>query len=94
MSGRLGAVISPYVVELGPLTGLSWLPMAVFAAVSILRQGSYNFLKLGDLGYIALHDADLFFFYLADFISKLCLWIFHDPSHTCVVDLNLDKFRI
>jgi hypothetical protein len=45
MSGRLGAVISPYVVELGPLTGLSWLPMAVFAAVSILRQGANSFLK-------------------------------------------------
>ncbi len=55
MSGRLGAVISPYVVELGPLTGLSWLPMAVFAAVSILRQGANS-------SFIALQDADLFLF--------------------------------
>jgi hypothetical protein len=79
MSGRLGAVISPYVVELGPLTGLSWLPMAVFAAVSILRQGSYNFLKLGDLGYIALQDADLFLFIWRILSPNSVCGFFHDP---------------
>ena len=69
MSGRLGAVISPYVVELGPLTGLSWLPMAVFAAVSILRQWANSFLYCSaGCGFV--------FVYLADFVSKQCLWIF------------------
>jgi hypothetical protein len=66
MSGRLGAVISPYVVELGPLTGLSWLPMAIFAAVSILRQGANSFLYCSaGCGFV--------FVYLADFVSKQCL---------------------
>jgi hypothetical protein len=65
MSGRLGAVISPYVVELGPLTGLSWLPMAIFAAVSILRQGANSFLYCSaGCGFV--------FVYLADFVSKQC----------------------
>ena len=36
MVGRLGAIISPYIAELGLLTGLPWLPMAVFAGTSLL----------------------------------------------------------
>ena len=36
MVGRLGAIISPYIAELGLLTGISWLPMAVFAGTSLL----------------------------------------------------------
>ena len=38
MSGRVGAILSPYIIELGPLTGQSWLPMAVFAGAALLRQ--------------------------------------------------------
>jgi hypothetical protein len=90
MSGRLGAVISPYVVELGPLTGLSWLPMAVFAAVSILRQGSNSFLKLY-LGFIALQDADLFLFIWRILFPNCVCGFFNDPNCTGVVDLNLDR---
>jgi len=36
MTGRIGAILSPYVVALDTLTGLSWLPMAVFAAGAII----------------------------------------------------------
>ena len=36
MMGRIGAIVSPYVVALDKLTGLAWLPMAVFAAGAIV----------------------------------------------------------
>jgi len=36
MMGRVGAIVSPYVARLGLLTGLVWLPMAVFAAAAIV----------------------------------------------------------
>merc|ERR1719209_2246304 len=36
MCGRVGAILSPYVASLGVLTGLPWLPMAVFAALASL----------------------------------------------------------
>ena len=36
MVGRLGAIMSPYIAELGLLTGLSWLSMAVFAGAALL----------------------------------------------------------
>lgn len=36
MVGRVGAIISPYVGQLAPLTGLSWAPMSVFAGAGIL----------------------------------------------------------
>jgi len=36
MCGRIGAILSPYVASLGLLTGLPWLPMAVFAALATL----------------------------------------------------------
>ena len=39
MMGRIGAILSPYVAQLGTLTGISWLPMAVFA-VAALVSGS------------------------------------------------------
>merc|ERR1711915_1145789 len=35
MMGRLGAILSPYIAQLGMLTGISWLPMAVFAVASL-----------------------------------------------------------
>jgi len=36
MFGRVGAIVSPYVASLGLLTGVTWLPMAVFAAAATL----------------------------------------------------------
>ena len=33
---RFGAIISPYIGSLAPLTGLGWLPMAVFAGAGLL----------------------------------------------------------
>jgi len=35
MVGRVGAIISPYIAGLGLLTGLPWLPMAVFAGAGL-----------------------------------------------------------
>eukprot|EP00092_Neocalanus_flemingeri_P015702 GFUD01016996.1.p1 GENE.GFUD01016996.1~~GFUD01016996.1.p1 ORF type:complete len:560 (-),score=145.92 GFUD01016996.1:221-1900(-) len=43
MMGRLGAIVSPYVARLGVLTGIVWLPMAVFAAAAIV-SGSLTLL--------------------------------------------------
>ena len=36
MVGRLGAILSPYIAQLGLLTSLAWLPMAVFAGAGLL----------------------------------------------------------
>ena len=36
MVGRLGAILSPYIAQLGVLTALGWLPMAVFAGAGLL----------------------------------------------------------
>ena len=36
MVGRLGAILSPYIAQLGVLTAISWLPMAVFAGAGLL----------------------------------------------------------
>ena len=36
MFGRFGAIISPYIVQLAPLTGVAWLPMIVFAGAGII----------------------------------------------------------
>ena len=43
MMGRVGAIVSPYVAKLGVLTGLEWLPMAVFASSAIV-SGSLTLL--------------------------------------------------
>ena len=43
MMGRVGAILSPYVARLGLLTGIVWLPMAVFAAAAIV-SGSLTLL--------------------------------------------------
>ena len=36
MIGRLGAILSPYIVMLGPVTGVTWAPMTVFAGAGTL----------------------------------------------------------
>jgi len=36
MTGRIGAIVSPYVVGLGTLTGQDWLPMTVFAVGAVI----------------------------------------------------------
>ena len=36
MVGRLGAILSPYIAQLGLLTSFAWLPMAVFAGAGLL----------------------------------------------------------
>ena len=33
---RFGAILSPYIGSLAPVTGLAWLPMAVFAGAGLL----------------------------------------------------------
>ena len=33
---RFGAILSPYIGSLAPLTGLAWAPMAVFAVAGLL----------------------------------------------------------
>ena len=43
MMGRVGAIVSPYVARLGLLTGIAWLPMAVFAAAALV-SGSLTLL--------------------------------------------------
>eukprot|EP00090_Calanus_glacialis_P002153 TRINITY_DN11616_c0_g1_i1.p1 TRINITY_DN11616_c0_g1~~TRINITY_DN11616_c0_g1_i1.p1 ORF type:complete len:562 (-),score=152.76 TRINITY_DN11616_c0_g1_i1:66-1751(-) len=43
MMGRVGAIVSPYVARLGLLTGIEWLPMAVFAAAALV-SGSLTLL--------------------------------------------------
>jgi len=43
MMGRVGAIVSPYVARLGILTGIAWLPMAVFAAAGLV-SGSLTLL--------------------------------------------------
>ena len=73
MSGRLGAIISPYIVQLGPLTGIAWLPMAVFAAAALLRQGEADrfadgsaFISYGSRS----HEDSLTFLYLIIHVKK------------------------
>ncbi|XP_023344116.1 organic cation transporter protein isoform X2 [Eurytemora carolleeae] len=38
MTGRIGAITSPYILDLGEMTGVSWAPMGVFAAGAITSK--------------------------------------------------------
>lgn len=45
MTGRVGAIISPYVVSLGVTTGLLWLPMVTFGVAGITSGLTLFFLN-------------------------------------------------
>ena len=84
---RIGAIVSPYIIKLGDLCGLPWLPMAIFAAGALVRQDVH---KCRPRFYFPIEICAIrwplsIFFSLSPFFSRFELYCTHFLSFS---DLN------
>ena len=60
ISFRIGAITSPYILDLGEMTGVGWAPMGVFAAGAITRKPFIQVYSQEHVNYFSIQSVLLF----------------------------------